>query len=437
MPVRPRFAFSRGSIIPFAEATVPIDDRGLQFGESLYEVIPVTAGEPRLLPEHVAGASVVAGEAHDLGHDLDVAHAQLGPAHRGRVVGVLDDHRHLAADLGVLVHLHGLDVGHPVVEIQGGDPVLLAEVQVQGARVDLVCGFLGCDARPYNPLLAALPRSVTVRGIATGWLAEFPRQVVAEAWQNRAGGDTMLTRMAELMFVEVVRRYSEELSPQQTGWLAGLREPLVAAALAELHARPAHPWTLADLARPCLECGDWRDWRGHCDTCATRAWQRQTLNAEAARLAQERDDEESERHKWAERLPVARKADRPASEATFPNNPLTGDLIRYMRMVDVIRANPALEITSPTIRWVASAMGAMAEAGRDDFPGRIKVPLLMLAAARDEVVSTAAIEQLGLRLRTGRHVVIAGARHELFMETDIIRGQVFAAFDAFITEQSA
>ena len=60
-----------------------------------------------------------------------------------------------------------------------------------GARVDLVCGFLGCDARPYNPLLAALPRSVTVRGIATGWLAEFPRQVVAEAWQNRAGGESL------------------------------------------------------------------------------------------------------------------------------------------------------------------------------------------------------------------------------------------------------
>ena len=54
MAVRPRFAFSRGSIIPFSEATVPIDDRGLQFGESLYEVIPVTAGEPRLLAEHVA-----------------------------------------------------------------------------------------------------------------------------------------------------------------------------------------------------------------------------------------------------------------------------------------------------------------------------------------------------------------------------------------------
>jgi hypothetical protein len=65
--------------------------------------------------------------------------------------------------------------------------------------------------------------------------------------------------------------------------------------------------TLADLARPCPVCGDWLDWKGHCDTCATRAWQRQTLRAEAARLSQERDAEEEDRHKWAERLPVARK----------------------------------------------------------------------------------------------------------------------------------
>ena len=118
-----------------------------------------------------------------------------------------------------------------------------------GARVSLVCGYLGCDARPYNPLLSALPRSVHVRGIAGGWLAEFPRQVVAEAWQSRAGGTTMLTRMAELMFVEVVRRYTEELSPRQAGWLAGLRDAVVAPALAALHAQPAHGWTLAELAR--------------------------------------------------------------------------------------------------------------------------------------------------------------------------------------------
>lgn len=65
--------------------------------------------------------------------------------------------------------------------------------------------------------------------------------------------------------------------------------------------------TLADLARPCPKCGDWLDWRGHCATCATRAWQRQNLRQEAARIAQERDDEETDRHKWSERLTLARK----------------------------------------------------------------------------------------------------------------------------------
>jgi AraC-like DNA-binding protein len=118
-----------------------------------------------------------------------------------------------------------------------------------GPQASLVCGFLGCDARPYNPLLAALPRSLHARGIASGWLAEFPRQVVEQAWHGRVGGATMLTRMAELMFVEVVRRYMEGLPATHPGWLAGLRDSVVAPALAALHARPAHPWTLAELAR--------------------------------------------------------------------------------------------------------------------------------------------------------------------------------------------
>ena len=136
------------------------------------------------------------------------------------------------------------------------------------------------------------------------------------------------------------------------------------------------------------------------------------------------------------RLPLARGQDKPATESSFPGNPLTSDQTRYNRMVEIVRARPELEIGAPTVRWVAAAMGAMAAAGHEQFPGQIKIPLLMLAAARDEVVSTNAIEQLGLRLRTGRHLVVPGARHELFMENDSIRGQVLAAFDAFITDQS-
>jgi D-alanine transaminase len=53
MAARPEFAFVNGHVVPFAQASVPLDDRGLQFGESLYEVLAVTAGAARLLPEHV------------------------------------------------------------------------------------------------------------------------------------------------------------------------------------------------------------------------------------------------------------------------------------------------------------------------------------------------------------------------------------------------
>ena len=136
------------------------------------------------------------------------------------------------------------------------------------------------------------------------------------------------------------------------------------------------------------------------------------------------------------RLPVGRAADQPPSEKSFPSNPLTSDLVRYMRTVNTWAVRPDLMIGKPTFRWGAAAMHAMAEASTDRFPNAIKVPVLMLAAARDEVVSTATTEQLGLRMRTGRHAVIAAARHELFMENDVIRGQVFAAFDAFVTNQS-
>jgi AraC-like DNA-binding protein len=111
-----------------------------------------------------------------------------------------------------------------------------------------VCGFLGCDLRPYNPLLASLPHRMLIQGVAGGWLSYFPLQVVAESRLGRVGAETMLTRMAELMFVEAIRRHLEQLPPQDTGWLAGLMDAVVGPALAQLHGRPSHPWTLADLA---------------------------------------------------------------------------------------------------------------------------------------------------------------------------------------------
>jgi AraC-like DNA-binding protein len=111
-----------------------------------------------------------------------------------------------------------------------------------------VCGFLGCDRRPFNPLLSTLPRQLHLPGLSSGWLQSFARQVVEESRAQRVGADSVLTRLAELMFVEVLRRYIESLPPEERGWLAGLRDEVVGRGLGLLHGAPAHPWTLDELA---------------------------------------------------------------------------------------------------------------------------------------------------------------------------------------------
>ena len=119
-------------------------------------------------------------------------------------------------------------------------------------RARLVCCFLGCDERPFNPLLTALPRTIHLSRAAEdgrGWLATLLNIAVGESGSARAGRDNILARMSELMFVEAVRRYIEGLPAAQTGWLAGLRDPIVGQALAVLHGNPAYDWTVESLAR--------------------------------------------------------------------------------------------------------------------------------------------------------------------------------------------
>lgn len=114
--------------------------------------------------------------------------------------------------------------------------------------VTLVCGFFGCDREPFNPLCAALPRQLHVPGLSDGVVGVFARQVVEESRSNRAGAESMLTRLAELMFIEVLRRHLDSLPKEGHGWLAGLRDALVGRCLGLIHAQPARRWTLAELA---------------------------------------------------------------------------------------------------------------------------------------------------------------------------------------------
>jgi AraC-like DNA-binding protein len=144
-------------------------------------------------------------------------------------------------------------VGHIPVKHVGREPAHFRETVVLGGggrhSTSFLCGYLGIDRRPFNPLLSTLPRRMHLRGASSSWHDGFTRQITEESQLGRAGAECVLTRMAELMFIELLRRYLEELPPGRTGWLAGLRDETVGRALALLHAKPAHPWTLADLAR--------------------------------------------------------------------------------------------------------------------------------------------------------------------------------------------
>ena len=122
----------------------------------------------------------------------------------------------------------------------------------RGPRASLVCGFLACDDRPFNPLLANLPRVIKAgdrSGGNSGWLGQFIRLATMETTEKRAGGESVLAKLSELMFIEVVRRYIELLPPGQNGWLAGLRDASVGRALSLIHGTPSRDWTIEDMAR--------------------------------------------------------------------------------------------------------------------------------------------------------------------------------------------
>jgi len=113
-----------------------------------------------------------------------------------------------------------------------------------------ICGFLGCDARPFNPILWSLPRAIHLQRVTQPGdrLSHLLAYAIAELRERGAGQRDVLLRLSELMFVEVVRRQLAQTGSESTGWLAALRDPLISRVLARLHAKPDHPWTLDALS---------------------------------------------------------------------------------------------------------------------------------------------------------------------------------------------
>lgn len=121
----------------------------------------------------------------------------------------------------------------------------------------------------------------------------------------------------------------------------------------------------------------------------------------------------------------------------FATNTLTTDHARYARNLAIYREHPELALGGPTVAWIHAVCDAVERLQDPEFLARIHVPLLIIAAGDDEVVSTPAAERLARRIRSGSLITIDGARHELLQEADIYREQVMAAFDAFVPGSDA
>lgn len=152
-------------------------------------------------------------------------------------------------------HLLASNAGLPPVDadpllqrVDGG--LMRIEYGGGGASTRLVCGFVGADVRRH-PLLEALPRvfALDLNGKpCADFVAASFSYAAREVASGRAGSETVLAKLSELLFVEAVRQYADALPPMQMGWLAGLRDAAVGRALALMHSKMAHPWTTEELA---------------------------------------------------------------------------------------------------------------------------------------------------------------------------------------------
>jgi len=95
-------------------------------------------------------------------------------------------------------------------------------------------------------------------------------------------------------------------------------------------------------------------------------------------------------------------------------------------------AQPELALGSPTIGWLRAALRSCAMLEAADYPGSIRLPVLMVAAGRDTVVSTRVIDDFVPRMKLGTLALIGPARHEILQENDDIRGRFWASFDAYV-----
>lgn len=138
----------------------------------------------------------------------------------------------------------------PIVDIDRSSPRL--GVVRHGSRTKplstLICGNFTVSRPLYGSVLEILPPVLLLKPtVDGGWLEAILRRMVSESALERPGQSVALSRLTEVLFVEVLRSWIASLSPGQGGWLGAISDPHIGPALKLIHENPERPWTLSDL----------------------------------------------------------------------------------------------------------------------------------------------------------------------------------------------
>ncbi|SRR6266702_2604975 len=120
-----------------------------------------------------------------------------------------------------------------------------------GEITKFVCGFMVCESKLSQVFLAGLPEvfKINIREDQSGqWLENSIRYAIAAASATGDGGNAVVAKLCETLFIETLRRYIVQLPDRQAGWLAGARDPEIGKVLALIHRQPEAPWTIEKLA---------------------------------------------------------------------------------------------------------------------------------------------------------------------------------------------
>lgn len=146
-------------------------------------------------------------------------------------------------------------IAYPVVDISEefgrpretpitlGNGPLSAFILTAGCRFDVELG---------QPLMSALPAAISILGVQKStpeWLRIGIEFLLQETRERRPGHQSILNRLGDIWFVEVLRTYIESLPEGNDSWLRALKDPALAMVLSAIHKHPGKAWTVPALAQ--------------------------------------------------------------------------------------------------------------------------------------------------------------------------------------------